>query len=121
MSRNITDFNARIIPITDIKNDMIESCITSWLLFFEDKISKFYKRDNSKLAYVDYIKFCKDETYLPFSDTKFGLKLKSVVDIHKTSQNDKTIRYYKIKDDIKARYDFEDKESELNDDDVEYI
>jgi hypothetical protein len=42
MSRVLNDFNARIIPNTDIKNDMIESCKESWLLFFEDKISKFY-------------------------------------------------------------------------------
>jgi hypothetical protein len=45
--------------------------------------------------------------------------LKSVVEIHKTSQNNKTIRYYKIKDEVKARYEIEDKEYELNDDEVE--
>jgi hypothetical protein len=58
---------------------------------------------------------------LPFSNTKFGLKLKRVVEIYKTSQNNKTVRYYKIKDDIKARYDIEDKELELNEYNVEYI
>jgi hypothetical protein len=36
INRDITDFNTRVIPITDIKNDMIESCKESWLLFFED-------------------------------------------------------------------------------------
>jgi hypothetical protein len=56
---------------------------------------------------------------LPFTNTKFGLKLKSVLDIHKTSQNNKRIRYYKIKNDKKARCesDYEIKES----DEVEYI
>jgi hypothetical protein len=87
IDRDLTDFNARIIPITGIKNDMIESFKESWLLFFEDNISKFYNRYLCKLAYNYYIKFCKDETYLPFSNTKFGLKLKSVVDVHKTTQN----------------------------------
>jgi hypothetical protein len=78
VNRDITDLNIRIIPIMDSKNDMIESCKESWLLFFEDNISKFYKRYNCKLGYVNYIKFCKDESYMPFSNTKFGLKLKSI-------------------------------------------
>jgi hypothetical protein len=39
---------------------------------------------------------------LPFSNTKFGWKLKSVVDIHKTTQNNKTVRYYMIKNDVKT-------------------
>jgi hypothetical protein len=38
INRYLTDFNARLIPITDIKNDLIESCKESWLLFFEDNI-----------------------------------------------------------------------------------
>jgi hypothetical protein len=103
MSKDLNDFNARIIPIRNIKNDMRDSCKESLLLFFEDNISKLYKRYPCKLAYIDYIKFCKDETNLTFSNTTFGLKLKNVVDIHNTSQNNKTIRYYKIKDDVKTR------------------
>jgi hypothetical protein len=116
MSRDFTDFNARMIAITDIKNNIIESCKESWLLFFEDNISKFMKRYPCKLAYLDYIKFCKDENYLPFRKTKFGLKLKSVVDVHKTTQNNKTVKYYKIKDEVKARYEIE--EYELNEDEI---
>jgi putative DNA primase/helicase len=58
INRDLTKptFNAKLIPITDIKNDMIESCKESWLLFFEDTISKFMKRSNCKLAYLDYHK-----------------------------------------------------------------
>jgi hypothetical protein len=105
VGRDINEFNARIIPMKDIKNDMIESCKESCLLFFEDIISKISKRYPCYIAYLDYRKFCKDETYLPFRNKKFGLKLKRVVDIHKTTQNNKTVRYDKIKNDIKARYD----------------
>jgi hypothetical protein len=72
INRDIADFNPRIIPIKGIKNDMIESCKESWLLFNEDNISKFYNRYNCKNAYEDYVNFCKDENYLPFSNTKFG-------------------------------------------------
>jgi hypothetical protein len=71
------------------------------------------------MAYVDYFKFCKDETDLPLSNTKFGLILKSVVDIHKISQNNKMIRYYQIKDDVQAKYDIENESIEL--DDIECI
>jgi hypothetical protein len=63
INRDLTDFNARMIPITDINNDMIESCKESWLLFFEDNISKFMKIYSCKLADVDYVKFCKDENF----------------------------------------------------------
>jgi hypothetical protein len=87
INRDLTDFNSRLIPITDIKNDMIESCKESCLLFFEDNISKFMKRYPGKLAYIDYVKFFKDENYMPFSNTKFGLKLKDVVNIHKTTKD----------------------------------
>jgi hypothetical protein len=86
-----------LIPITDIKNDIIESYKESWLLFFEDDISKFMKRYPRKLAYNDYIKFCKYENYIPFSNTKIELKLKSIVDVHKTTKDYKTVRYYMIK------------------------
>ena len=56
---------------------------------------------------------------MPFSGTKFGLKLKSVVDIHKTSKDYKTVRYQKIKDDVKVKYDIENEISELIFDDIE--
>jgi hypothetical protein len=45
---------------------------------------------------------------LPFINTKFGLKLKSVVDIHKTTQNNKTVRYYMTKNDVKTRYNIDE-------------
>jgi hypothetical protein len=77
------------------------------LLFFEDNISKFMKRFPRKLAYLDYVKFCKDENYMPFCKTKFGLKLKSVVDTHQTTKDYKTVRFYLIKYDAKARYESE--------------
>jgi hypothetical protein len=120
ISRDITDFNPRLIPITDIKNDMTESCKEFWLLFFEDNISKFMKRYPRKLAYFDYVKFCKDENYMPFSNTKFGLKLKSVVYSYQTTKDGKTVRYYLIKDEVKARYKSENMEldSELDDIDI---
>jgi hypothetical protein len=82
----------------------------SRLLFFEDNLSKIDKRYPCKLAYVDYLKFCKDETYMPFINIKFVLKLKSVVDVHKTTQNNKTVMYYRIKEDIKKRYEIEEYE-----------
>jgi hypothetical protein len=84
---------------------MIESCKESWLFFFEDNISKFMKKYPRQLAYIDYVKYCRDENYLPFSNVKFGLKLKNVVDVHKTTKDYKTIRYYMKKDDVKAKYD----------------
>jgi hypothetical protein len=75
------------------------------------------KRYNCKMAYIDYIKFCKDKNYLPFSNIKFGLKLKSVVDVHQTTKDYKTVRYYKIKDDVKAKYEIENEMLELDDED----
>jgi hypothetical protein len=96
---------------------MIESCKESWLFFFEDNISKFMKRYPHKLAYLDYVKFCKDENYLPFSNTKFGLKMKSVVDVHKTTKDYKTIRSDQIKDDVKTKYHIE--ELELDEDEIQ--
>jgi hypothetical protein len=79
------------------------------------------KRYPGKLAYNDYVKFFKDENYMPFSNIKFGLKLKDIVDVHKTTKDYKTVRYYKIKDDVKVKYDIEDKISELILDDIESI
>jgi hypothetical protein len=65
------------------------------------------KRYPRKLAYIDYVTCCKDENYMPFRNTKFGLKMKSVVDVHNTTKDYKTIRYYMIKDDVKAKYEIE--------------
>jgi hypothetical protein len=69
------------------------------------------------MIFVDYIKFCKDEKNLPNSNLKFRLKVKSIIDVHKTSQTNKTVRYYQNKDDVKAKCNIEDKKL----DDVEYI
>jgi hypothetical protein len=45
--------------------------------------------------------------------------MKSVVDIHKTSKDYKTVRYYKIKEEVKTRYENED--MELDSDEIECI
>ena len=79
------------------------------------------KRYPGKLAYNDYLKFCKDENYMPFSNTKFGLKLKRIVDVHKTTKDYKTVRYYKIKDDVKAKYEIENNELDSELDEIECI
>jgi hypothetical protein len=34
--------------------------------------------------------------------------LKNVVDVHKTTQNNKTLGYYQIKEDVKAKYEIEE-------------
>jgi CRISPR/Cas system type I-B associated protein Csh2 (Cas7 group RAMP superfamily) len=121
INRDLNNFNARLIPKTDIKNDMIERCKESWLLFFEDNISKFMKRYPRKLAYIDYANYCRDVNYMPFSNTKFGLKLKNVVICFKTTKDYKTVRYYQIKEDVKSRYEIENDMLELNDNEVECI
>jgi hypothetical protein len=77
------------------------------------------KRYPRQLAYIDYVKYCRDENYMPYSNIKFGLKLKSVVDVHKTTKDYKTLRYNKIKDDVKAKYGIENDMLKLDDDIVE--
>jgi hypothetical protein len=47
--------------------------------------------------------------------------LKSKVDVHKTSKDNKTVRYYLIKDDAKVRYEIEDKDLEGELGDIECI
>jgi hypothetical protein len=37
------------------------------------------KRYPRKLAYNNYVNFCQDENYLPFSNIQFGLKLKTEI------------------------------------------
>jgi hypothetical protein len=51
---------------------------------------------------------------MPFSNTKFGLKLTDIVNSYKTTKDYKTVRYYKIKDDVKAKYDIENDMLELD-------
>jgi hypothetical protein len=55
---------------------------------------------------------------MPFSNTKFGLKLKDVVDVYKTTKDYRTVRYYKIKDEIKAKYDIEELAMEIDSDEI---
>jgi phage gp16-like protein len=50
-----------------------------------------------------------------FSNTKFGLKLKDVVDVYKTTKDYKTVRYYQIKNEVKTKYEIEDDVLELDD------
>jgi hypothetical protein len=40
--------------------------------------------------------------------------LKSVGDVHQTTKDYKTVRYYMIKDDVKAKYEIENMEKELD-------
>jgi hypothetical protein len=76
------------------------------------------KRYPRQLAYNDYVKFCKDENYMPFSNTKFGLKLKDVVDVYKTTKDYRTVRYYKIKEEVKAKYYIEELAMEIDSDEI---
>jgi hypothetical protein len=55
---------------------------------------------------------------MPFSNTKFGLKLKDVVDVHKTTKDYRTVRYSKIKDEVKAKYDIEELAMEIDSDEI---
>jgi hypothetical protein len=49
----LTHFNLRIIPETDIKIEMMNACKESWLLFFEEKIERFVKEYETKKASPD--------------------------------------------------------------------
>jgi hypothetical protein len=101
-----------LIPEINPKIEMIESCKESWLLFFEENIKKFYERYENQEVYVDYKKYCEINGYMPFSNRMFTLRMKSVINIFKSSKNKKTFRYYLIKDEIKKRYE-EGKDDDL--------
>jgi tRNA 2-selenouridine synthase SelU len=62
------------MPEADIKNEMINACNESWLLFFEKKIDRFIKRYEMKKAYTDYKKYCEEEGYNVFSNKTGGLR-----------------------------------------------
>jgi hypothetical protein len=51
---DMSDFNLRVIPMTILKQDIIDACKESWLLFFEDNLDQFHKGYISKQCYQDY-------------------------------------------------------------------
>jgi hypothetical protein len=54
----LSRFNPRIMPITDIKNEIMNAYNESWLLLFEEKIERFIKGYEMKKVYRDYKKYC---------------------------------------------------------------
>lgn len=109
-SRNISKWNKRKIPETELRNDIIDACKENWLLFFEEYVDKFYDKGYlTKDCYSDYRLFCEESGTNPFSLKTFGLKIKSLVDIVQTGVKDekgnwKTIRHYRIKENIASKY-----------------
>jgi hypothetical protein len=80
---DISNFEPRVIPMTDMKYEIMEACKESWLLFFDEYISNFQDKYNVINAYKDYIEFRDSGKYQPFSKKIFRLKLLSVVDERK--------------------------------------
>jgi len=82
LNRDLSKWNKRLIPATDLRNDLIDSCKESWLRFFEDNIDAFYEDGgyNSQDCYNDYLEFCDSNgDKHPFSLTKSGLRIKQFV------------------------------------------
>jgi hypothetical protein len=71
---NKSNYNPRIIPISEMKIEMMDACKESWQLFFEDNIFKFTDKNNSPTAYLDYCTYCENEKYQPFGKKIFRLK-----------------------------------------------
>ena len=79
----MTEFDPRKIPMTEAKCVMINASKESWQLFFEEYMYVFGNGDGylSKDCYSDYQSFCKEYGYAPYSQTKFGIKIKRYVNI----------------------------------------
>ena len=53
----------------------------------------------SKDCYSDYQSFCKEYGYAPYSQNKFGIKIKRYVNIVKRKRDGEVNRYYEFNDD----------------------
>ncbi|GMO20442.1 MAG: hypothetical protein Ta2E_11670 [Mycoplasmoidaceae bacterium] len=114
-SYDITKFNTRDIPMTDLKLEMKEACKESWLLFFEAILERFNLKYDVTKAYHDYSRYCENENYQAFGNKMFKLKILSVPDEIRTTKDNKTLRYYAMKNNLRTRYDMD------NDDNIELI
>jgi hypothetical protein len=90
---DISFFNTRIIPLTDMKYEIMEACKESSLLFLEDNRDNFKDKYNVKNAYKDYIEFYDSGKYQPFSKKIFRLRLFSLVDERRTTIDKKLLDF----------------------------
>ena len=99
ITEGMDEFNPRVIPETEAKTDMIQASKESWQLFFEENINSFSGDGYlSKDCYIDYSEFCETYGYAPFSNTKFGIRIKRFVDIVKRKRQGVVQRYYTFND-----------------------
>lgn len=69
-----TNFHPMIMPITDIKIEMMDACNKSCLFFFELNINSFKSKYEMKKSYLDSNKNWIEEHYNEFSKKTFGLR-----------------------------------------------
>jgi hypothetical protein len=68
---DISKYNPRVIPILEMKKEMMDACKESWQLFFEDNILKLKDKYNSPPAYLNYCNYCENEKYQSFGKKMF--------------------------------------------------
>ena len=113
MQRDISKWNRRNIPETELGNDLKEVVKESWLDFFEENVDYFYDNGwHCGDCYQEYENFCSENGIVrPYVNSKklLGMKLKSVCYVRESkeiNQNGRrsSVRYYCIKPELSKKY-----------------
>jgi len=113
MERDISNWNRRSIPETELAKDLKEVVKDSWLEFFEENIDFFYDDGwHCGDCYSEYEEFCSSNGIVkPYLHSKkmLGMKLKSVCYVRETKEINNngrrsSVRYYCIKPEAMKKY-----------------
>jgi hypothetical protein len=99
MNLDVSKFDARDIPDTQTKQDVIEFSKSPYQLFIEQHIEQFTTGYLCNDAFDEFVIFCDRCKFKQCSIKTFGLKIKEFCDVKQKQQNRVRARFYVIRPD----------------------
>ncbi len=105
MKRDISKFNARIIPQTEARESILKASQSSYELFIQDHIGEFIEGMKRCDAFNKYVEWVNENKFNQCSIKTFKEKITKFCKDVKITKLDRRINVYKLKDDMKNRFD----------------
>jgi hypothetical protein len=77
LTNDISKFNQRVFPDSEIRHEIIQSNKESWKLFMEHNYEKFIKGYHPDSIHPDYISDCERRKCQPLGEERFKQSIKS--------------------------------------------
>ena len=108
MKRDLSKFNPRKIPMTEVKKAVQEISRSAYESFIQANLKQFVEGIGRKEAYETYKRWANESGFKQANISTFKSKIMAFTDDTKISREGKQIHVYRLKADMKSRFDEDD-------------